>query len=72
MKAELLNKQSQAKQALSDGSRVIKRLKTPKPELKQNKGVSSRAQQDERDKEDDHGPTLEKVRAHETYIEIFT
>lgn len=60
LKAELLNKQSQAKQALSDGSRVIKRLKTPKPELKQNKGVSSRAQQDERDKEDDHGPTLEK------------
>ena len=62
MKAELLNKQNQAKQTLSDGSRTIKRLKTKPKAAIQNKGVTSRAQQDELNREDIEEPSLEKVK----------
>jgi len=60
LKAELLNKQNQAKQTLSDGSRTIKRLKTKPKAAIQNKGVTSRAQQDELNREDNEEPSLEK------------
>lgn len=61
MKAELLNKQNQAKQALPDGTRAIKRLKTQPKTVVQNKGVLKRAQQDELNREDENEPSLEKV-----------
>lgn len=70
MKAELLSKQNQAKGALSEGSRVIKRLKTQPKALEQNKGVLSRARQDELNREDENEPSLEKVKCSSIYLEL--